>query len=469
MKIISKTLKLLPLFLFVFAFQACSDDDDNSVVVPQQLNIVETAQATDALSSLVAAIGAADGDLGTFLSGNGPFTVLAPTNDAFQALLDSNPAWDTLADIDTAVLEQVLRNHVISADLSAADLVALSGADGRGYTRTNAAGAGGENVSLLFDTNGALPRFNNVANVASAALADISASNGTVHVIDAVILVPTIVDHVVNNDSFSTLETLLIGENLVPLPGTAPHTVFAPTNAAFDAFTNPSNNALPNILANHVIEGAAAFSGGLTTSYQTTLAANADGDNLSLYIDTAEGVRLNGVSSVTTADIVGTDGVIHAIDAVIDLPTIVTHATANTNFSTLVAALTDLTPTDYVSVLSSNDAGTDASPFTVFAPIDAAFGDLLTDLGLDNATEIPTATLEATLNLHVLTDLNVRAEDLGALDGASVPTFGGPSITIDAGTPAIIDPDGGSNTIIITNVQAINGVVHAINRVIRDL
>ena len=55
------------------------------------------------------------------------------------------------------------------------------------------------------------------------------------------------------------------------------------------------------------------------------------------------------------------------------------------------------------------------------------------------------------------------------LDGASVPTFGGPSITIDAATPAIIDPDGGSNPIVVTDVQAINGVIHAVSRVIRDL
>ena len=302
--------------------------------------------------------------------------------------------------------------------------------------------------------------------------ADVDASNGTIHIVDAVIGLPSIVDHAVANSNFGSLVAALGSENLVTtLEGAGPFTVLAPTDDAFASFTNPSANALSSILLNHVLGGATTSTAltGLGNAYTVTSATGPGGFPLSLYFNTDEGVRFNGVSSVSTADIVGTNGIIHAVDAVIDLPTIVTHAVANPDFDTLQAALTDLTPTDYASVLGSNDADNDASPFTVFAPTNGAFDDLLMDLGLDNATEIPTATLEATLNLHVLTDLNVRAADLGGLDGASVPTFGGPSITIDAGTPAIIDPDGGSNPIIATDVQAVNGVIHAVSRVIRDL
>ena len=288
MKIISKTLKFLPLIVMVFALQACSNDDDNSSTPPTQTepNIVELAQATPALATLVDAVLAANGDLATVLSGTGPFTVLAPTNEAFDAFLGGTP----VDQVDPDVLQQLLLNHVISADVSAADLVSLSGSDGRGYTRTNAAGFGGENVSILFDTNGALPRFNNMANVASADLADISASNGTVHVIDAVITIPTVVDHVINNDSFSTLETSLINEGLVPaVQGNGPFTVFAPVNSAFDSFTNPNGNALGSILANHVNDDVAAFSSGLATQYINTLATNADGDQLSMFVNTDGG------------------------------------------------------------------------------------------------------------------------------------------------------------------------------------
>ena len=114
------------------------------------------------------------------------------------------------------------------------------------------------------------------------------------------------------------------------------------------AFTNPNGNELANILSNHVIVGATAVSTGLSNSYVSTAGTNADGDNLSLYINTDSGVTLNGVSNVAAADIIATNGVIHAVDAVIDVPTVVTFAVADPNFSTLVTALTELTPaTDF--------------------------------------------------------------------------------------------------------------------------
>ena len=474
MKIISKTLKLIPLLLTVFALQACSNDDDNNTInVPQQLNIVETAQATPALSSLVAALQAADGDLDILLSGNGPFTVLAPTNDAFQTLLDSNPNWNTLSDIDTAVLSQVLLNHVISADVSAADLVSLSGADGKGYTRTNADGAGGEKLSILFDTSGALPRFNNTANVVSAELADISTSNGTVHVIDAVLGLPDIVDHALNNDNFSSLTGALTTENLVgTLQGNGPFTVFAPTNDAFSNFTNPNSNPLNSILLNHVVDGV-ALAGNLSSGYDTTtFATNADGDNLTLYINVGEdgSVALNGSSMVLVTDIVGTNGVVHVVDNVIDLPTIATFATTNTDaLGSLVAALaladTGSPTVPWINTVSDVSAG----PFTVFAPTNAAFADLLLELDPTGNTalgDLDPATVDAVLLVHVANG-NVRAADLPNLMG-TIPTLGG-DLSLDVNTLTITDALMREIGIIaeLTDIQAVNGVVHVVDRVIR--
>ncbi len=140
MKIISKTIKLLPLFFVVFAFQACSDDDDASTPVIE-VDIVATAQATPELSSLVAALGAADGDLVGLLQGNGPFTVLAPSNTAFANFLTNNGFVDAdgnpdLQSVPTDTLAEVLKNHVIAGELTAADLIAA----GSGYDNTNATG-----------------------------------------------------------------------------------------------------------------------------------------------------------------------------------------------------------------------------------------------------------------------------------------------------------------------------------------
>jgi len=98
----------------------------------------------------------------------------------------------------------------------------------------------------------------------------------------------------------------------------------------------------------------------------------------------------------------------------------------------------------------------------VFAPTNDAFGDLLDELGASSLADIDGATLTATLNTHVIAGANVRAEDL--TDGV-VGTLGD-DITISAGDATITDPNGRVSNIVATNVQAINGVVHAIDKVI---
>jgi len=170
---------------------------------------------------------------------------------------------------------------------------------------------------------------------------------------------------------------------------------------------------------------------------------------------------LNGISNVTAADISVSNGVIHAVDVVIDLPTVVTFATADATFENLVAALTRQDQPDFVSILST-PFGTNPAPFTVFAPTNDAFADLLAELGVNDLSDIDTATLTATLNMHVIAGANVRAEDL--VDGMAT-TLGG-DIIIDAGNAVITDPNGRMSNIIVVNVQASNGVVHAIDKVI---
>jgi uncharacterized surface protein with fasciclin (FAS1) repeats len=185
------------------------------------------------------------------------------------------------------------------------------------------------------------------------------------------------------------------------------------------------------------------------------------GANLSIYINTDSGVTLNGVSNVVAADIPASNGVAHVVDAVIGLPTIVTFATADATFGTLVAALTRSDMPDYVSVLST-DVSESPAPFTVFAPTNTAFDDLLVELGATSLDDIDTATLEATLNTHVIAGANVRAE---ALVSGTVGTLGD-DIVIDATNATITDLNGRVSTIIVVNVQAANGVVHAIDKVI---
>ena len=281
----------------------------------------------------------------------------------------------------------------------------------------------------------------------------------------------TIADFVAENPDYSSLLAALERADLAStLDGTDPFTVFAPNNAAFSAFLNANGfdslndvpvDILRNVLLNHVIAGTVESSQ-LSTGYVNTLAIYGTSDkNLSLYINTASGVELNGISNVTAADISVSNGVIHAVDVVIDLPTVVTFATADATFENLVAALTRQDQPDFVSILST-PFGTNPAPFTVFAPTNDAFADLLAELGVNDLSDIDTATLTATLNMHVIAGANVRAEDL--VDGMAT-TLGG-DIIIDAGNAVITDPNGRMSNIIVVNVQASNGVVHAIDKVI---
>ena len=146
--------------------------------------------------------------------------------------------------------------------------------------------------------------------------------------------------------------------------------------------------------------------------YSNTSATGPGGNNLSIYFDATNGVTFNGISSVSTADVDASNGVVHIVNAVIGLPTVVDFALADSDFTTLVAALTrdDLT-TDYVSVLSTPN-GTAPAPFTVFAPTNTAFGDLLVELGANGLEDIDEPTLNATLSYHAVAGANVRSSDL---------------------------------------------------------
>lgn len=464
MKTFPKILRLSALaLLFVFG-TSCSDDDNGSGPL-QKVDIVDLAIATSDLSSLVAALQRAD--LVSDLEAAGPFTVFAPTDAAFTAFLNDND-FDRLEDVPVDVLRQVLLNHVVSGENLSTDL-------STGYiSSSSTAGAGGNNLSLFIDTSdGVAVNGGNDSKGGSviANRANVIASNGVVHIVDGVIGLPNIVDHALDNGDLSELVGALTAEGNTTFTdlfsdADTDFTVFAPINAAFNDFTNPNDNDVDNILSNHVVVGAVALSTGLSTGYDiTTEAINADGDNLNLYINTDGGVRINGISSVAEADIVATNGVIHAVDEVIDIPTVVTFVAADANFSALLDALTDLTPgTDFGAVLSTAN-GTDPAPFTVFAPTDDAF------IALGGLPE--EAVLTEVLRHHVVASSNIRSGDLTPDGTTTTPaTLEGDTfdITLPGTGGNIADvTDGAGNTgigIIAVDVQAGNGVIHVLNTVL---
>ncbi|MGV6845452.1 MAG: fasciclin domain-containing protein [Lutibacter sp.] len=452
---------ILGLFFIATTISCNNNNDDDVVVVPEKMNITESAIATADLSNLVAALQAADGDLVSVLNGSGPFTVLAPTNAAFEKFL-ADKGFTSLSDLPTDVLSQILLNHVIAGAVKSTDLVSL----GSGYAKTNANGAGGQKLDLFFDTSNGVT-FNGVASVTTP---DIEASNGVIHIIDEVIDLPTIVTHAVANPNLSSLVGALTANgnttftNLLSSAGD--FTVFAPTNDAFASFTNDRDNDLNAILSNHVIVGATALSSGLANGYVNTAATfNGTDTNLSMYINTDNNaVTINGISSVVKADIIATNGVIHVVDKVIDLPTVVDFALADPNFSTLVSALTrsDLT-FDFVGTLST-PIGTSPAPFTVFAPTNAAFADLLTELNVSSLADIDESTLKATLNMHAVAGANVRST--GLTDNLTVTTLGGDITANVTGGATLTDANNRVSNIVAVDVQANNGVIHVIDKVV---
>lgn len=278
-----------------------------------------------------------------------------------------------------------------------------------------------------------------------------------------------IVELAQNTADLSTLVAAVQRAGLVDaLSADGPLTVFAPTNQAFSTLLASLGyskledvpvDALKNILLNHVVNGKVE-SGDLSTGYvKSLLTFGATTSNISLYVDISNGVQVNG-SKVTTADVEASNGVVHIIDKVIVPPTVVNQALNNPNFSILVTALTrpDL-GVDYVATLSG------AGPFTVFAPTNAAFAALLTELGAASLNDIPAATLNAVLQYHVVSGANVLSTQLS--DEQVVTTFQGGTFKVDlTGGVKILDAQGRTSNIIATDVQATNGVVHAIDKVI---
>jgi len=166
---------LFGLLMIIGGFKATASETQG------QPTIVETAVANEAFSTLVAAVVAAD--LVGVLSSEGPFTVFAPTNDAFAKLPAGTVDALLLAE-NKALLTAVLTYHVVAGKLMAADVVkAIS--DGGGSTTVPTVQGGvltasieGENV-ILTDANG---------QKAIITAVDIDNSNGVIHVIDTVVL-----------------------------------------------------------------------------------------------------------------------------------------------------------------------------------------------------------------------------------------------------------------------------------------
>jgi uncharacterized surface protein with fasciclin (FAS1) repeats len=297
----------------------------------EMADIVDTAVAAGSFTTLVAAVEAAG--LVETLKGEGPFTVFAPTDEAFAAL----PAGtiDALLADPSGDLTQILLYHVVPGQVMAADVT-----DGMEATTVQ-----GGSVTFTASADGVM------INDANIVTTDIQATNGVIHVIDAVILppadeaaasetmtetesmtetmamtetaaMPDIVDTAVAAGSFTTLVAAVEAAGLVEtLKGEGPFTVFAPTDEAFaalpagtlDTLLADPQGALSDILLYHVVPGKVMAADVVGMSGQEV--ETAGGQTLMITVD-GDTVMIND-ATVVTADIETANGVIHVIDTVL--------------------------------------------------------------------------------------------------------------------------------------------------------
>jgi transforming growth factor-beta-induced protein len=412
-------------------------------------DIVDTAIAAGSFKTLVAAVQAAG--LVEALKGEGPFTVFAPTDEAFAKL----PAGTLDALLkDPQALGDILKYHVVAGKVMAADVVNLK----------EAPSLQGEPIAIKVEGGKVM------VNDANVVTTDIEASNGVIHVIDSVILPPSasaeapkdIVDTAIGAGSFKTLAAALEAAGLVEaLKGEGPFTVFAPTDEAFAALPAGTvegllkdPEALKAILLYHVVQGRVLAADAAKLTEAKTL------NGASIKISAKDGKVMIDGAEVITPDIMASNGVIHVINQVILPPAeaamsgeamakdIVDTAIADGRFKTLVAA---------VQAAGLVDALKGEGPLTVFAPTDEAFAKLPAGT-LDALLKDPQA-LGDILKYHVVTG-KVMAADV--VKHSSVKTL--------LGQDAPIKLEGGKVTIagaqvILTDIQTSNGVIHVIDSV----
>jgi len=463
---------------------SCEEDDPmpDSTPMPED-SIVDLAVATPSLSILVEALTMYP-DLVNALSTEGSYTVFAPTNDAFAALLGVI-GQDDLNSIPEGVIERILKYHVISgAALMSTDL-----SDGQ-----EAGTILGADDKITVGTDG----MGVTINGANVSMADIEASNGIIHVVDAVLvpalelsIVNTIVEPAYFSKDFSILTAAVVKADLVGtlIDRDANFTLFAPDNDAFakagiTSLDGLSKEDLTPILTYHVL-GAEVFGDGLPATGSAITSLGGD-----FYLSINEnGAFINGTSRVTNATVAGgaldyDNGVVHTIDMtlvpasadIVSIAVAASQASEGAEFGQLVAALTaveaDGSTANLVTILSGD------GPFTVFAPTDAAFESLYMTAGVADFAGLVNAvgieTIETVLMYHVLGARVFSADIPNALGGASsvsLTSVAEADFTINSDL-TISDSDAALNlgtadaSIISTDIFATNGVIHVIDEVI---
>jgi len=320
-------IKKMSLACIALAMLSCSDDDNNT---PQQQTIAEIAAGNPEFSTLVTALNRTG--LTATLDGTAQFTVFAPTNAAFQTFFTSLGSGVTVDNVNADVLKAILLNHVVANEIKSTDIPAAT------YVSTLSpinSTANAPTISMFVQKSGATVTLNGGVDSKGAVVstADVDASNGVIHIVNRVIQIPTLVDHVVDNPEFETLQTVVTSAEqaavlsaLSGLTASAPATLFAPNNAAFatalgtGGFANGASTAqVTKVLQYHVTTAGNVRSNQLSNN-QIVPMFTSPVQNVTVILGTGTvDIRdtANNLSRVFQADIQASNGVIHGVNRVL--------------------------------------------------------------------------------------------------------------------------------------------------------
>ena len=341
MKIKNQILYFVTILSVALMTFSCNNDDSKEVV---KLNsIVEIAKADPAnFSILLDALKKTSLDV--TLSNPGSYTVFAPTNAAFTAAGYTSASINAMVvptdNVAIANLKLVLQNHVLGVGTKSDDLLASGYFKTFAFYKSSATATSGANLNMFINRPAADVLLNGGATNGGAKItsADIQASNGVVHVIDAVLKLPTLINQITANPALSSLLGLVLTTPQVPVftilngaTSTAAITLYAPNNDAFTAakaaggyLIGKTDAQIINILRYHMETGNRTASSATsytssTTTTDVSVSTLYTPNKFTILVGTVKIKDIVATSNATikTINVQGTNGVVQIIDKVL--------------------------------------------------------------------------------------------------------------------------------------------------------
>lgn len=467
---IIKSTKILTLILIGLFLYSC-ESDDNSVPVEGTNSIVNYLEKDSTFTLFSKAIDRAD--LRGVLDGNsGSFTVLAPNDEAMETYLQDE-GYDNINQVPEEDLKRLVSYHILET-LTPKDNFITS------YIPTLATVVVNDsvdaNLSIFVNTIDSV-EFNGYAGIIEG---DISVDNGILHKIDHTLALPTIETFMTADDNLKAYYDKITAndvttdfEGMIADPDERLTILVPNENAVIDFFEGEGSGLDANDLNkiyNYQLLDTLTLSTELKTEYiNTKYTENYSGENypLNIYVNAEAGLLLNGYANVVIADLVTINGNIQVLDQVLKLPTLKTFIDADIRFEDFKDQLSrdDQASEAYLDLLEESTSESHA-PFTVFAPDNKAFDDVLSELFPDEEVtfeDIEADDMTALLNLHIHENSALREDDFS---DQNLNTLGG-TLQIQVGdTISIEDPAGRKSNVLDGNIQATNGVMHHIDQVL---